>query len=168
MKWHPALVRILAIAPLAAAAAAPAWSQGLINTHRIPAALAAKEVAAAVDTCAKQGFPVTSALLDVDGVLQAELRGDGAGIHTVQVAHDKAYTAISFRINTSVMMANAEKAPPSPAVAKLPNLILAPGGVVIKHGEEILGAISVSGVPNRTGDEACANAGLEIINDRLK
>jgi uncharacterized protein GlcG (DUF336 family) len=154
--------------PFAAALAAPAAAQGLINTHRIPADLAAEAVTVAVDTCAKQGFAVTSALLDSDGVLQAELRGDGAGIHTVQMAHDKAYTAITFRTDTSVIVANADKNPPSPAIIKLPNLILAPGGVVIMKDKEVLGAISVSGVPNRQGDEVCAKAGLEKISDRLK
>ena len=161
--------RTLGIAlPLAVALAGPAAAQGLMNTHRIPADLAAEAVTAAVDSCAKQGYAVTSALLDSDGVLQAELRGDGAGIHTVQMAHDKAYTSISFRTNTSTMVENAEKNPPSPAVTKLPNLILAPGGVVIMKDKEVLGAIAVSGVPNRTGDEACAKAGLDKISDRLK
>ena len=39
--------------------------------------------------------------------------------------------------------------------------ILAPGGLVIMHDKEVLGAIAVSGVPNRQGDEACAKAGLD-------
>lgn len=154
--------------PLAASLALPGFAQGLIGTHRIPADLAAEAVTTAVDACAKQGFPVTSALLDADGVLQAELRGDGAGIHTVQMAHDKAYTAITFRTDTSRLVENADKNPPSPAIVKLPNLILAPGGVVILKDQEVLGAIAVSGVPNRQGDEVCAKAGLAKIGDRLK
>jgi uncharacterized protein GlcG (DUF336 family) len=148
--------------------AVSASAQGLIDTHRIPAALASAAVAAAVETCAKQGYAVTSAVLDYDGVLQAELRGDGAGIHTIQMAHDKAYTAISFAIDTSVMMENAEKNPPSPAVVKLPNLVLAPGGMVIKKDKEVLGGIAVSGVPNRQGDEVCAKAGLDKITEKMK
>jgi uncharacterized protein GlcG (DUF336 family) len=168
MKFTRTL-RSLGIAlPLAASFAVPGFAQGLIGTHRIPADLAAEAVTTAVDTCAKQGFLVTSAVLDADGVLQAELRGDGAGIHTIQMAHDKAYTAISFRTNTSTIVDNAEKNPPSPAIVKLPNLILAPGGLVIMRDKEVLGAIAVSGVPNRQGDEACAKAGLEKISDRLK
>ncbi len=154
-------------------AAQPACAEGLMATHRIPASLAAEAVTAAVATCAGQGFLVSSAFLDADGVQQAFLRGDGAGIHTIRMANDKAYTAISFRTNTSAMVEASEKGdrPPSPAVAKLPHLILAPGGVVIlggADGKELLGAIAVSGVPNRQGDEACAKAGLAKIADRLK
>lgn len=162
-------LRALGIAlPLAASLAMPGFAQGLIATHRIPAELAAEAVMTAVDTCAKQGFAVTSALLDADGVLQAELRGDGAGIHTVRMAHDKAYTAVTFRTNTSSLVENADKRPPSPAIVKLPNLILAPGGVVILKDNEVLGAIAVSGVPNRQGDEVCAKSGLAKVSDRLK
>jgi uncharacterized protein GlcG (DUF336 family) len=84
------------------------------------------------------------------------------------MAHDKAYTAISFATNTSVIVDNSEKNPPSPAIVKLPNLILAPGGIVIKHDNEVIGGIAVSGVPNRVGDEVCAKAGLDKIADRLK
>lgn len=149
-----------------------ASAEGLMTTHRIPASLAAEAVATAVSTCASQGFTVSSTLLDADGVQQAFLRGDGAGIHTVQMSNDKAYTSVTFKTNTSTMVEAADKgSPPSPAVVKLPHLILAPGGVAIMggaDGKELLGAISVSGVPNRQGDEACAKAGLAKIADKLK
>ena len=161
-------IRALSICAPALLAAAPAFAQGLIDAHRIPASLASEAVTTAVETCAKDGFPVTSALLDYDGVLVAELRGDGAGIHTIQMAHDKAYTAISFRSDTSAIVERAKNGPPPSAITKLPNLILANGGVVILHDKELLGAIAVSGVPNATGDEACAKAGLAKIADRLK
>lgn len=153
-------------------AAQSAAAEGLMTTHRIPATLAAEAVTTAVATCASQGFAVSSAFLDADGVQQAFLRGDGAGVHTIEMANDKAYTSVTFRTDTSVMAEAADKgSPPSPAVVKLPHLILAPGGVVIMggaDGKELLGAISVSGVPNRQGDEVCAKAGLAKIADRLK
>jgi len=161
---------VLAAALLCALAAQPVLAQGLLTTHRIPAALAAEAVTTAVSTCAAQGFSVTAALLDVDGVLQAFVRGDGAGIHTVQFAQDKAMTAISFRTDTSAMVERAKTAPPPAAVVKLPGLVLANGGVVIlgPDGKEVLGGIAVSGVPNPTGDEACAKAGIAKIVDRMK
>lgn len=157
-----------AIAVAVVLAAPAARAQGLMNTHRIPAALAAAAVTTAVDACAKQGYAVTSTLLDADGVVQALVRGDGAGIHTVQMAHDKAFTAISFRTDTSAIVERAKSSPPSPAITKEPNLILAPGGVVIIKDKEILGAIAVSGVPNAVGDEVCAKAGFAKITDAMK
>jgi len=172
MKTCQAYAAWLGLALGIGLAAQSAAAEGLMTTHRIPAALAAEAVTVAVATCASQGFPVSSAFLDADGVQQAFLRGDGAGIHTVRMANDKAYTSVTFRTNTSVMAEAAEKgSPPSPAVVKLPHLILAPGGVVIlggTDGKELLGSIAVSGVPNRQGDEVCAKAGLAKIADRLK
>lgn len=164
--------RISATAFAAVALMQAASAQGLLTTHRIPAALAAEAVATAVATCAGQGYFVSAIVLDSDGVEQAFLRGDDAGIHTLQMAHNKAYTSVSFRVPTSALDKQAQEGrPPSPAIAKLPDLVLAPGGVPIfagADGKELIGAIGVSGVPNHTGDEVCAEAGLAKIADRLK
>ena len=76
------LLPATAIAGAASAAlAAPASAQGLIATHRIPAALAAEAVTEAVAHCAGQGYAETAVLVDADGVTQAVLRGDRAGSH---------------------------------------------------------------------------------------
>lgn len=147
-------------------------AQALILAHRIPAALAAEAVETAVATCTGQGFFVSATVLDADGVAQAFLRGDNAGPHTIEMAKDKAYTAISFRTDTSVLDKQAQQGrPPLPAIAKLPDLVLAPGGVAIfggPDGKELLGGIGVSGVPNHSGDEVCAKAGLAKIAAELR
>jgi uncharacterized protein GlcG (DUF336 family) len=44
--------------------------------------------------CKEQTYNVTAVVLDIDGVRQAMLRGDGAGIATLEVANDKAFTSI--------------------------------------------------------------------------
>ena len=46
-------------------------------------------------------------------------------------------------------------------------MVTALGGVPIKVGNETIGAIGVSGAPGGDKDEACANAGLAKISDRL-
>src|ERR1700733_11182863 len=68
-----------------------------LPTHRIPAALAAEAAEEAVAACARQGYHETAAVLDADGATIATLRGDGAGIHTLDSAYDKAYTSVSFK-----------------------------------------------------------------------
>jgi uncharacterized protein GlcG (DUF336 family) len=42
------------------------------------------------------------------------------------------------------------------------------GGMPIRAGDQILGAIGVSGAPGQDKDEACANAGLAAVAARLK
>ena len=67
-----------------------------IVTHRLPAALAAEAVSAALSSCAEKGYAVTATVIDADAVPIAILRGDGAGVHTVDASWAKAYTAASF------------------------------------------------------------------------
>jgi uncharacterized protein GlcG (DUF336 family) len=149
------------------AGSAPAVAQTL-TTHRIPAALALEAVGEAVAACARQGYAETAVLVDADGVRQAVLRGDWAGAHTLDSAADKAYTSASFKIDTAALVERAKKVPIAPILAKLPNLLLFGGGVVIKLGNEVIGAIGAAGAPGGDLDENCARAGLEKIRDRLK
>ena len=137
-----------------------------LQTHRIPAALAAEAVSEAVSACARQGYQETAVVLDADGATVATLRGDGAGIHTLDSAHDKAYTSASFK-NDTLAMADLAKGDVG-ALQKLPHVLFFGGGVVIKIGNEIIGAIGASGAPGAKLDDGCARAGLERIRDRLK
>ncbi len=171
MKTRVIYRTAIGLALAAGFAAQPAAADGVMTTHRISAASAAEAVATAVSTCAAQGFHVSSSLVDADGLLQAFLRGDNAGITGQNMSLDKAYTALAYRTPTSKLVNDVNKgAPPMPGINKLPHLVLAPGGVPIvsADGKEVLGAISVSGVPNAQGDEACAKAGLAKIADQLK
>ena len=52
-------------------------------THRIPAALAIEAASETVSECAKQGYRETAVVLDADGATIVAVRGDGAGIHTL-------------------------------------------------------------------------------------
>ena len=137
-----------------------------LQTHRIPAALAVEAASETVSTCAKQGYRETAVVLDADGATIVALRGDGAGIHTLDSAHDKAYTSVSFKNDTLALeeRGRAEIAP----LSKLPHVMFFGGGVVIKLGDETIGAIGASGAPGAKLDDNCARAGLEKIRDRLK
>ena len=149
--------------PLTAAA------QGLLPTHRIPAELANQAVSEAVASCAKQGYSETAVLVDADGVRQAVLRGDRAGSHTLDSAYDKAYTAASFKNDTSALFERSKTVPGfANLFTQLPHLMLFGGGIVIKVGDEVVGAIGASGAPGANLDDGCARAGLDKIRDQLK
>ena len=53
-------------------------------------------------------------------------------------------------------------------LAKLPHVMFFGGGVPIKLGDEIIGAIGAAGAPGGKLDDACARAGLDKIKDRLQ
>ena len=154
-----------AIVLLAAALGAPMCLAQALQTHRIPAALAAEAVSEAVAACAKQGYRETAVVIDADGATIAVLRGDGAGVHTLDSAHDKAYTAASFKRDT---LALAERKAEIADLMKLPHVLFFGGGVTIKVGDEVVGAIGASGAPGAKLDDNCAHAGLAKIQDRLK
>ena len=151
---------------LAGVVGAPLASAEVLNTHRIPALLALEAASESVGVCANQGYLETAVVVDADGATIVALRGDGAGIHTLDSVHDKAYTSVSFKNDTIALeeRGRVEIAP----LSKLPHVMFFGGGVVIKLGDETIGAIGASGAPGAKLDDACARAGLDKIRDRLK
>jgi len=149
--------------------ATQASAQGLLPAHRISAELASQAVAETVASCAKQGYTETAVVVDADGVRQAMLRGDRAGSHTLDSAYDKAYTAASFKADTSALFELSKTVPGFANIfTQLPHLMLFGGGIVIKVGDEVVGAIGAAGAPGANLDDACARAGLDKIRARLK
>src|SRR3984885_4685889 len=161
--------RSIAISLLAAstALASPVSAQTLV-THPTPAVLATEAASEAVASCAKGGYSETAVVVDADGATIAAVRGDGAGIHTLDSAHDKAYTSVTFKNDTMVLADRAKGDGPIAPLAKLPHILFFPGGVVIKLGDEVIGGIGAAGAPGGNLDDNCAKAGLDKIRDRLK
>ena len=159
----------LAAAAMLGLADGAANADGLLATHRIPAALANEAVAAAVAACVQQHYTEAAVVVDADGVRIAELRGDGAGAHTLDSAFYKAYTAASFKADSTALVERAKTNPTLQTLLnRLPNTVAAGGGIVIKAGDEAVGAIGAAGAPAFELDDGCAKAGLAAIADRLK
>jgi uncharacterized protein GlcG (DUF336 family) len=161
------LVRTAMAAAIVFIGATESWADTL-PTHRIPAALAAEAASETVAACARQGYHETAAVLDADGTAIAVLRGDGAGIHTLDSAHDKAYTSVSFKNDTLALAERAKGEDSIAPLAKLPHVMFFGGGVVIKLDDEVIGSIGAAGAPGAKLDDACARAGLDKIRERLK
>jgi uncharacterized protein GlcG (DUF336 family) len=147
----------------------PAFAQDVLVTHRLSAELAGAAALETVTSCAKQGYAETAVVVDADGVRQAVLRGDRVGSHSLDSAYDKAYTAATFKSDTTALVERAKTAPGFSALfTQVPHLMLFGGGIVIKLNDEVIGAIGAAGAPGANLDEACARAGLDKIRDRLK
>ncbi|MBW8268650.1 GlcG/HbpS family heme-binding protein [Caldovatus aquaticus] len=154
-----------AAAPQAQQQAAPRGS--LVTERSIAAALAAEAAAAAVEACAGRGWRVAAAVVDRSGVLKALLRGDGAAPHTVDSARGKAYTAATLRNTTSALQETVRTNPGASQLPAIPGLLILGGGIPIRVGEEVVGAIGVGGAPGGNFDDQCAEAGIARIRDRL-
>ena len=79
-------------------ASSGAHAQGVINMPKLSAPLANELVAETVAICAQRGYAVTAVVVDLDGVRQALLRGNGAPIHTLDNAYFKAYSSASLTL----------------------------------------------------------------------
>src|SRR5437899_5366802 len=158
---------------VACSAATGVQAQGLITTHKISAALANELVGESVAQCARNGYKVVAVVVDLDGVRQAVLRGDGAPIHSMDNAYYKAYTLASMGLarkeeSTKQIADRMAKNPPSSVpVFPLPNITYAQGTVAIIASGETIGALGVSGAPGGNFDEECARAALGKIKDRM-
>ena len=159
--------KILVIATGTLFGASRGWADTLL-THRIPASLAVEAASETVAACAKQGYHETAVVLDADGTTIVVVRGDGAGIHSLDSAHDKAYTSVSFKNDTLALADRAKGEDSIAPLAKLPHVMFFGGGVVIKLGDEVIGSIGAAGAPGAKLDDGCAHAGLDKIRDRLK
>lgn len=149
-------------------------AQGLITTQKLSAPLANELVGTTVANCAAQGYTVTAVVVDLDGVRQAMLRGNGAPIHTLDNAFYKAYSAASLTLarkeDSTKAMADRMGKNPATTIPQtpLPNVTYAVGGVTLMVGGNAIGAIGVSGAPGGQFDEACARAAISKIQDRMK
>jgi uncharacterized protein GlcG (DUF336 family) len=122
---------------------------------------------AAVAACAAKGYPVSAVVVDRDGETIVAMHGDEAGLHTMENARRKAYTATAFKQPTADYAKKLQD--PNSVVHQqvtLPNVIAIPGGQPIKIGNAVIGGVGVSGSPGV--DDECINAGLEKVKDELK
>src|ERR1700736_3372723 len=123
---------------------------------------AAHQVVVAAERKALEiGTPMVIAIVDESGVLKALSRMDGAALFSVQIAQDKAYTAVGFGLSTDGWHEFIKNDPPlaAGAVGGIDRLVVFGGGYPIKAGDVIVGAIGVSGGHYKQ-DMEVAEAGL--------
>jgi uncharacterized protein GlcG (DUF336 family) len=167
MKLNQTIARSLAVAAAAAGLALSAFAQEGLPTQKVLTIDVAEAIAqVAMAQCRADGYKVTVTVVDGANILKAFLRDDGAGMATVEVGRMKANSVMAFG-RPSGPPANLPPGAPVPAPV-VPGTINAMGGVPIKVGNQLIGAVSVSGAPGGEKDAACANAALAKVADKLK
>lgn len=92
------------------------------------------------------GVPMVIAVCDESGVLKAFSRMDGAALLSVDIAQNKAYTAVSFGIPTHGWFDFIKDDPPLlHGIVHTPRLVVFGGGYPIQHEGAVIGGIGVSG-----------------------
>jgi uncharacterized protein GlcG (DUF336 family) len=151
---------------LAAAVATPAGAQ-LLSHKDLSLATALTIATTAADTCKGQGNRVSVTVVGRNGEVIVQLRGDDASPHTIENSQRKAYTARTFRISSGEF-AQRVKDNPTIGLVHLSGIIANQGALPIKTGDEVIGAVGVSGSPGGDKDEVCAKAGLDKVAAQLK
>lgn len=133
----------------------------------ITADLARRMIAAAEEKAGQLGAPMSIAVLYESGGLKAFSRMDGAALLSVQIAQDKAYTAVGFGMPTHAWYDFIKDDPPLAAGATtgIDRLVIFGGGYPIRIDDGVVGAIGVSGGHYRQ-DMEVAEAGLAVLSPR--
>ena len=152
---------VFAALGFAVPAAAQTMSEVTVSTD------AAIQVAqAALAQCRSDGQKVTVSVVDHAGREKVRLRDDGAAPHTEMHSFRKAYTALTYRM-PSEEYGKRVKELSNLGPVLLPNITTAAGGVPIRAGDRVVGAVGISGTPGSAGggehDAKCAATGIQKV-----
>jgi len=148
------------------ASASPADAQ-LLARKDLSLAAALTIATTAADLCKSQGYTVSVTVVGRNGEVILQMRGDNAPPHTVENSFRKAYSARTFRVPSGELVQRVKDNPTAPFV-HLSNVVAAQGALPIKAGDDVIGAVGVSGTPGGEKDEVCAKAGIDKAADTLK
>ena len=144
-----------------------AQAQSVRSERNMSLELANQLAASGVAACLDKGYAVTVTVVDRAGSVRAVQRADNAGPHTLEASRAKAFTSASAKSPTLAMMEGAQKNPGAANLVHIPGFLLLGGGVPVKAGNEVIGALGIGGAPGGHLDDQCANAALEKVKDLL-
>ena len=161
--------KFLHCAVLLGAAAVPATTlaQAVLSERTISLAAAQEAATVALEQCRKDGYNVTVTVVNRAGRVKVTLQGDGTGPHTIENSFRKAYTAVTFRVPSGEIGKRVAANPGQAGTLHLANVTGAEGALPIRAGNEVVGAIGVSGAPGGDKDAVCAQAGIDRISKGL-
>jgi len=134
-----------------------------LNKPSITADAAKRAIAAAEAKAVEIGAPMVIAVVDESGVLKAFSRMDGAPLLSVDIAKDKAYTAVAFGIPTHEWFNFIKDDPPLlHGITRVPRLIVFGGGYPLRADGSVIGGIGVSG-GHYSQDMQVAEAGAAAL-----
>jgi uncharacterized protein GlcG (DUF336 family) len=156
----------LASFAVAAVLSLPAGAQGIVTEKNISLELAQTIANAAIAQCRTMGYKISVTVIDREGLPLVMLRDDGAGLSTPEGSDRKAYTARSFSQPSAAFVKRLQDRPDTVGSRHYTRVLALAGGLPIKVGNEIVGAVGVSGTPGK--DDDCAQAGIDKVADQLK
>ncbi|SPW28397.1 Domain of uncharacterised function (DUF336) [Edwardsiella tarda] len=130
--------------------------------------LADKLAQSILQVCANDNYNVAVTVVDHSGTPLVMKRMDNAGPHTVEASRMKAYTSLTTKNSTDNVMKGAHSNADAANLRDIPGFLLLAGGVPVKAGEQVIGAVGVGGAPGGHLDQACALKALKGMDKELK
>jgi uncharacterized protein GlcG (DUF336 family) len=132
-----------------------------LTVRTITSAFAQELLASAEKKATTDGKPMVIAIVDREGTLKAFVRMDGAPLLSVEIAQNKAYTAVAFGMATHAWFEFIKGDEPLRlGIVHTERLVTFGGGFPIVVDGEVIGGIGVSG-GHYTDDMAVAQAALD-------
>ncbi|WP_439214698.1 GlcG/HbpS family heme-binding protein [Duffyella gerundensis] len=136
---------------------------GVLSQKNLSLDLADKLAQQVLQVCAKDNYNVAVTVVDRAGNPLVIKRMDNAGPHTLDASRMKAFTALSTKNATDNVMKSAQSNAGAANLRDIPGFLLLAGGVPIKSGEQVIGAVGVGGAPGGHLDQACALDALKSM-----
>lgn len=158
MRWKTVIGAAIAAAALASAA-------DVVQIERMDMGLAAEIAKRSVEACREQGYWVSAVVVDRSANVQVVMRDTYAARFTMQIAEQKANAVIMAGTDTGTFVASRSDI--RNELNNIDGLIMMEGGLPVKSGDTLLGAVGISGAPGGDKDAACAAKALDSLKERL-
>lgn len=153
--------KVMMVAALVAGSVSLAAQAETLTQKNLSLAQANALATSAIQSCAAKNYQVAVTVVDRAGVVKAVQRMDNAGPHTVKASEMKAFTALSAKNASGKVMEAAQSNAGAQNMRDIPGYLLLAGGLPVKEGDEVIGAIGIGGAPGGNLDEACAQAAID-------
>ncbi|WP_150143583.1 GlcG/HbpS family heme-binding protein [Enterobacter bugandensis] len=153
--------KVMMVAALVAGSVSLAAQAETLTQKNLSLTQANALATSAIQSCAAKNYQVAVTVVDRAGVVKAVQRMDNAGPHTVKASQMKAFTALSAKNASGKVMEAAQSNAGAQNMRDIPGYLLLAGGLPVKEGDEVIGAIGIGGAPGGHLDEACAQAAID-------
>ena len=143
----------------------PAQAADVLNVKLMTLDLARDIANHTLEACRKQGYQTAVVVVDRAGDPQVVLRDVYVSRHAIEIAARKASAVILSGVSSGEFRKN--RADIHAELNEIPGVLLLQGGLPIRAGGSLIGAVGVSGAPGGEKDEACAAAGIKAVQERL-
>jgi uncharacterized protein GlcG (DUF336 family) len=146
-------------------AGSPLHAEDIVPARLMGLDLARDIAQGAIEACRKDGYQVSVVVVDRSGRVQVVMRDVFSNEQFTSLAEGKAQAVIMSGGSSAALRAN--RADMVNELNLLPGVLVLRGGLPIQVAGSTIGAVGVSGAPGGDKDEACAQHGIDLVQERL-